>query len=1057
MVPDTRLARLRAETFVEQVLAPASLSRRGAFDVRVAQFEQEQRDPAAVLAAEFKPVELGWRWGPKGSTAWFRLSGSLPADVDPADLRIAFSSGTEALLWKGDASDGVAWHGFDANRDEAPLWSGLEAGGRLDLWFEAACNHPLGSETFFWDAPEVHARWSEERPGRLERAEWILPRTDVRELSAAMLFAAETLDELGDGSARARRLIAALEDVYRAVGSEPTEANCKSAMLDLFTAWRSGGAPTESRCFPVGHAHLDTAWLWPIAETRRKALRTFSSALHSLADWDGHRFLATQPQQLAWVREDAPALFDRIQAQIESGRWQARGAMWIEPDGQVPSAESYCQQLIHGQRYLREAFEGSAAEAGEAWVRTLFLPDTFGFNPGLPQIARLGGIDLFVTNKLWWSEQNVFPHVHFTWRGLDGSELLSHLTPGQDYNAKLTAEELRRGERVLAERDKLGVGLWLQPYGFGDGGGGPSEGQRQREAWLQASTPLAELPAAESGGLDAFREAYQHRVADLQAQGRTLPVWDGELYLELHRGTLTSQARLKQWHARVERDMRALELAVFGSPFPTADQPWIAQHRERWQRLLVQQFHDILPGSGVRSVVEDAEAELQALVRECREALEHFARELAGHLPTGGMQQPMLVLNSSGQSRTGVLALDEGPRRLNGEVPAWGWRLLDAAELNAPSRTTATVAGSTAGLENEHMRVGFDRFGRVTELRHKGLERDAVPLDASGEIDPLHAWELYDDHPRRWEAWDLDEETLAHGRRVEDPNTSVQVTDDGQGVLFEFAVGRASRARVTYRLRPEGSRLEIDTEIDWKEERTLLRARFPVAVRARHATFEVTGGHLERPTTRNTSVERAAFEVPVQRYFDLSERGFGLTVYNAFRYGASAEGHVLGLSLLRATRWPDADAERGEHRWSLALEPHAGDLGATRPWVQAEAHCDPLVAIPLQAGAGTPENPEAWSPFEIECPGAADVQVLALSPGWKSGVCLRLIERAGGRGPVNVLWRNRPAEVDAVDLLEQRVEGDLAPDFFEHDLQAGFTRLHLRPFQIVTLWARIES
>ncbi len=1057
MVPDTRLARLRAEAFVEQVLAPASLARRGACAVRVAQFEGEVRDLERVRAADFQPVETGWRWGPKGSTAWFRLGATLPADVAVADVRLAFSSGTEALLWR-DVDARVPWHGFDANRGEAPLWPELVPGTELDLWIEAACNHPLGSETFFWDAPEVHARWAEARPGRLERAEWVVPRPAVRALIEALRFAGETLDALGDGSPRARRLIAALEDVYADVDVQSGDLEIEAATAALLSEWRAGGHASETEVFPVGHAHLDTAWLWPISETRRKALRTFASALRGLEAFPGHRFLATQPQQLAWVREDAPELFERIGAQIRLGRWQARGAMWIEPDGQVPSIESYCRQLIHGQRFLREHFEGDAAEADETWVRTLFLPDTFGFNPGLPQVARLGGIDLFVTNKLWWSEQNVFGHVHFHWRGLDGTELLSHLTPGQDYNAKLTAEELRRGERVLGERDRAGVGLWLQPYGFGDGGGGPTDEQRQREEWLAEPAGLPGLPAARGGGLDAFRAAYRERVAELRARGRELPVWDGELYLELHRGTLTSQARLKQWHGQAERALRAVELAVLGAPTGRPSDEWRAAQRSRWERLLVQQFHDILPGSGVRAVVEDAERELRGLLAESRTSLERFAVQLAEELPIEGLAEPMWIFNPSGAARAGSVHLDDGRCvQLDGEVPAWCWRVVDAARLAVADRSTARLEAGGAVLENENLRVRLNSAAEVEQLVHKGLNRDAVARRGDGAPDPLHAWELHDDHPRRWEAWDLDEETLARPRAVTSLGEDWRLTRDGCGVCVARRIGERSRAFLEYRLTPGSDRLEIDTRIDWQEQRTLLRARFPVDVRARHATFAVPGGWLARPTTRNTSIERAAFEVPVQRFFDLSEPGFGLSVLNAFRYGASARNNVLGLSLLRATRWPDADAERGEHHWRLALRPHGGDLAVARPWSAAEGFSDPLIAVPLRPGAGLSANPAAWSPFELERHGAADPQVAALAPGWRDGVCLRLIEAAGGRGAITLRWNRRPAEVAVTDLLEQACAPELAPAHFEHDLQAGETRLHLRPFQLVTLRARFEA
>jgi alpha-mannosidase len=1012
VVTQALLAALRARTFAEQVLEPAAHPNPVPLFAEVWRGALGQH-PAEVAAqcTGWEAVAPGWRWGPAWSVAWFRLRGQVPEAAELPWLR--FSSGTEALLWRGDQP----WHGFDENRRWARLWPGAAQGGAVELLIEAHCNRPLGATTFFFDHPELHARWAEPRPGRFEGA--ALGRRDglLWRLWQATLFAAELVEQLGDQSLRGKALQRALEDSRAVLEPERPARAAAESLRRLELALHGGAAPSASHCFPVGHAHLDTAWLWPTTVTRHKALRTFSTALATLESEPSFHFLCSQPQQYAWVEQDAPGLFARLREAVRAGRWEPLGAPWVEPDGNLPSGESFCRQLSHGIR----AMEGWFGERGAQ--RLLYLPDSFGFCASLPQLARLAGLDTFVTNKLWWSETSSFPHTTFRWRGLDGSELLAHLTPGQDYNATLSAAELQRGERLTAERDRSGVDVWLQPYGFGDGGGGPTPEQALR---LELARDCEGLPRLERGGARAFCEALHGAAREAEQRGTPLPVHDGELYLELHRGTWTSQSELKRRNARLEARLRALEARAALS----GDGELAAAARAAWPAVLLNQFHDILPGSGTRAVVEEAlalydtvEARLSAAERR----------------PSAADR----VFFYPGTAAARVHLAQGDGQWASAQAPGLGFALLgDRVAGSAPS-----VDAERLTLDNGRLRATFDGAGRVLSLRRGDDPRTEVCVPGRPALELL----LHDDRPRRWEAWDIDAEALERGQVLDAPVQRIEPLRGPHraGLRFVRELGSGTRLVTEALLHTGSAALEVAFQIRWCEDRRLLRARFPVAARASHWTASVPFGHVERPTTRNTAAERARFETPIQRWMDLSEPGRGLTVLNDCRYGAAAEHDTLFLSLLRATRFPDPQADRSEngaeHHFRLALLPHGGDWRAAPVLDLAETL---TFGAQLVAGAGAVPAPL----FELEAGGPARALVSALCLAEDGErLLLRLVESHGARGAVDVHWLRSVSSVEAVDLLER-------PDArarLEHLPER--TRLHLLPFQVVTLRLRREA
>ncbi len=1030
----------RYAVFAEQVLEPLAYPETAPLRVQACQCDV----PIPLAEAQrraYRPVEPGWRWGPVWSTAWFRLAGEVPRSWAGRDVVLRFACGTEALLWL----DGTPRQGLDDNHPAAPLLNPARGGESLQLYVEAACNHPLGAARFAWLETEFNRRWNTPAPGILERCELAVFDERMWRAWRTFDFARRLLATLDDDSDLGAALDQALRRCVGRIDPHHADRDAAEAVAELTDALRSGAAPTASRAWAVGHAHIDTAWLWRTRETRRKCLRSFATALGLMERYDDFHFLCSQAQHYAWVEQDAPDLFARIAERVAEGRWEPGGAMWVEPDCNVPSGESLVRQIVLGTRYWVEKFGDRGRQ------RFLFLPDSFGFSAALPQIMRLAGLDVFITNKLHWNDTNPFPHMNFRWRGIDGSEVLAHLTPGRDYNATNTPSELRRGAQTAAQTDAGRTGLYLQPFGFGDGGGGPTDWMIENARLARRCAGLPRVKLAPAGGFCEALRAARRRLRD---EGRDLPVWDGELYLEYHRGTFTSQAWLKRANRRAENDLFAAELLAFAGPAPpSATEVAAARERldETWKLLSLNQFHDILPGSSIGEVYDDARRDLAQIGANCRELIDAGLDRWAAQADTRGLSRPMLVFNPAASGRCGIVQC-AGQTLYVEHVPALGVAVVDRAAARVP-RHPVRVENWT--LSNGLISATIDEVGRVVSLRQSGGARDACGRDEAGNPRPLNQLVLYDDRPRAWDAWDIDAEYLESARPVTTPAERRRVIEAGplRGVI-EVArpLGRASRIVQRFILAAGSPRLDIHTRVEWHEQRTLLRALLPVDVRARYATYEIQFGHLRRPTFENTPWDRARFEVCAQRWMDLSEPGFGVALLNDCKYGHSCRGNVMGLSLLRGPKFPDEHADQGSHEFTYALMPHGGDWRAAGVPAEAEALNRPLIARALpadQAGAVR----RTWAPFAIATEGAAGVGIAALKRAERDGrLIVRLFEQHGGRGAALLRW-NRPIRAaQRVDLLEAPLPG-AAPVTLEQTDAGTTVRVELRPFEIITIAA----
>ncbi len=794
----------------------------------------------------------------------------------------------------------------------------------------------------------------------------------------------------------------------------------------------------------TGHAHLDLAWLWPVAETRRKGRRTFASVLGLMDRYEDFNFNQSSAQLYEWVEKDSPDLFDKVRGRIAEGRWETVGGSWVEPDCQIPSGESFTRQLLYGQKYFEEKF---GRRSTVAW-----LPDTFGFSPGIPQLLRGAGLPDFFTYKLNWSETNKFPHDLFLWEGIDGSRVLAHSfeNPGTDYNGDIAPLDMYGTWRNF--RGKRNHPESLFSFGWGDGGGGPSEKMLENYARLK---DFPAMPRLNMGRVDEF-------FAAIPREG--LPKWVGELYLELHRGTLTTQARVKKLNR--EGEHRLMEAEALSTLAALRGYEYPGDELERlWKVLLLNQFHDILPGTSISEVYEDTHRELEEVVNGAKKLRERALQYLSEGDETGDKvfvantalhprsvtvtipadsDSSMSVLDAEGeplpaqQTADGIL-VHAPDHRVHG-LGCINLRLENPGTASPPKQAGVRVeeAETRTVIENDLLRVEIGGDGSLDRVYDREMEREV--LDGRG-----NRLVVYTDKPAQWDAWDVQEGYELEGGEIPGP-TKVEVVEDGPlrvSVRVERR-WRDSSIVQTYRLLSGSRRLDIETDVDWHERQVLLRTVFPLNVRSHEATFETMFGVVKRPTHQNTSWDAARFEVCGHRFADLSESGYGAALLNDGKYGHSVKDNVLGISLLRSPLYPDPFADEGEHHFTYSLYPHPGG------WAEggvADAALD--LNSPLIATTGSLPETDATSGFLTLDGVKLALGSLKMAEDGR-GVILRLYEPHGARGRCALRFANRVESAERVNLLEEP-EGDSV------EVEGDAVRLDVKPFEAVTLRLNLEN
>ena len=975
-----------------------------------------------------KPVRVGdlWNDGKAWVSGWFKLSGRLPEERAGRPVFVRLNFGGEILVFDaaGKVRAGLTNQSAFAhwyNKEYHEITDLIRPDGSFEFWAEAAANHLGGVDARDGIATPGHAGERGYYHADIARLEFGFGNSQLRQLHLDLQFLV-SLVEAGAESPdpRRRQIVRILSNAADQYLDNPANAGKARAVLkELF---ERPAAASSLKTTAVGHAHIDTGWLWPVAESVRKTARTFASQLELIRQYPDYVFGASAPQHFLFLKEYYPELYAEVKKAVAAGRIEPQGGMWVEADCNLTGGEAMVRQFVHGKNFFRDEFGFE--------VKNLWIPDVFGYSAAMPQIIRKANCDYFLTQKISWNQVNRFPHHTFLWRGIDGTEVLTHFPPEDTYNSECSPKGLIGAEQRFIENDFVDEFMTL--FGVGDGGGGPK--MEVVENALRARN-MDGVPQVRMGRACDFFE----RISRFRGQ---LAVWSGELYLELHRGTLTTQSRTKRGNRKCEQALRLVEGVYAALPF--GEYP-AKELDALWKKLLINQFHDILPGSSIELVYERTEREHAEILAACRELLNRAARiglqpDPAHIVLTNVLSVPYrrsielpeswrgcAVVRADGAPVT--VQQEAGRTVIATEIPAWSSvELVRGGQLSAAAELRESLV-----LENALVRYEFDADGRL--LRARDLETGRELLEGVG-----NELTLYVDRPNNWDAWDVDffyeqekietARGLGHRRIADGPVR--------QGLEFQLAIGASKLVQKVY-LEANSRRLEFRTEADWHEANRMLRVSFPVTVRAAEAAFDIQYGYVRRPTHRNTSWDQARFETVAHRYVDLSTEDGGVALLNDCKYGHKVHENVLDLNLLRSPQHPDPYADQGRHEFTYALLPHAGNLVASE--VQAEAaalNLPPFLAEGFSGGFR--------QPFAVTADGVS--LEVAKKAEKDSDLVLRLVETRGREGAAELRFE-QPVTAAETDLLEWNTLAELGT--------GSLFQLSFKPFEIKTVKVRCAA
>jgi len=997
------------------------------------------KGPERAPKSGWKPFQIRGVWGGFDQTTWFRMKATIPASMKGkkvvALIRTISASyvhgapdmneGGESLVYL----NGQPFHGLDRNRDELFLTEKAKGGETFDIVLEACPStrhdhyHCFGyaglaamnaaAWDFYWDALVV----------------W------------------EVCQELDPNFAPARQLFALLDRSVRGVDMQHQDGPAYSeSLVKARRALQRGLKEFETsygmgELILAGHAHIDTAWLWPIRETKRKCARTFSTVLNLMDRYPEFHFSCSQPVQYEWIKTYYPELYERIKKRVKEGRWELCGAPWIEPDHNVPSGEALIRQYLYGNRFYEREF---GMRSHIAWV-----PDSFGYTWALPQIMKKAGLTAFVTTKLTWSMFTEFPYSMFQWEGTDGTRIFA-IMPPLNYNGNPLPKNCIAHWNRFKQKEKVDELPFA--FGWGDGGGGPTMNMIEHGKRLGN---IVGVPKCAFGRLSDCVERMREKTARAE-----LPVYNGELYLELHRACQTTQARTK-------RNNRKCEIALHDAEFlstlahlagGTYDH---AKLWDAWKIVLTNQFHDILPGSSINEVYAQTDkdyAEAMALIAEIRETA---LAKILGAISTAGEGIPFVVFNTLGWVRddAGTLRIPGLPEKFcvvdtagnpvpsqrigKGEfvfeakaIPPLGHAVYRVVTGTRHAEPSGLLRATGTGMENDYVRIRFDKYGTLTKIYDKVEQREVLPKGARANV-----LQLFDDRPWEHDAWDIDHD-FEKNMWEPGPAESIEAVETGPVRAVVRIVRKTERSTFTQdvTLHANSPRIDFVTKVDWWEKRVLLKVAFPVDVRAARATYEIQYGTIERPTHWNDAHDRARFENTALRWVDLSEGDYGVSLLNDCKYGHDVKENVLRLSLLRSSVDPDPHADEGAHAFTYSLFPHAWGW---RNGTVHEGHQlnTPLIAVPAPKNSGSQPPVSAFASVDND-----NVIIDHVKKHEDSkAVIVRVYEAHGQRGEATLTFARKPQSVTECDLME---ENDQPAKLQGNRISFYVTPYELRTFKV---------
>ena len=959
-----------------------------------------------AIRGKYCPTKIGEQFGPIWSTHWFKVDITIPTDWAGEEVHLLWDSSSEACVWadgvpqQGLTGRGTPWikDGDRALRANYCIVKSARGGEKITLYIEIACNTLFG---FTED---------EKKLGQLVQAEIGVFERDFWGLLWDFTVVSDIAVHLPCDTPRAGQALYAANKMINIcdLDHSKTWTEARNVAAEFLGARNGQGQHNVSA---IGHSHIDTVWLWPLAETKRKVYRSFSTTLRLMEEYPDFKFACSTALYYDWIKRDHPALYEKIKTRVAGGQFIPVGGSWVEFDTNIPSGESLVRQFLYGQQFFKEEFGDICNE--------FWNPDVFGYNAQLPQIMRSAGMEFFLTCK-WFRNQFNTPTSHtFLWEGIDGSRVLVHCPPTEEYSGVLTIEDIINSVKNFKDHERARESYYL--FGYGDGGGGPTPGMVEK---LRRVKDVDGLPRVEQRSPGEF-------FARCKADIKDPSVWRGEMYFERHRGTYTTQARNKLHNRLSEVMLHDTEfLAVLNSfGFGKQNNGYPQEELERiWKLVLLNQFHDTIPGSSIREVYADCEIQYRDILTNVETLRTRLVDSI---IPPCSKGKNIAVINTLSTPRTEIVDIDDQPTIVS--APPMGYAISNPDEKTAPVIPVKIVdQNETITLENQFVRGCFSRDGRMISLFDKRALREVI---SQGE--KANNLVLFDDRPLKEDAWDVDVFHLEKCYQVPHAKTMriTETTPTRVSIRFEYDLPPTSSLIQTVSLTAASARVDFATEVNWAEEHKFLKVEFPVNVRSDHATYEIQFGHLQRPTHFNTSWDLARFEVCAHHWADLSEPDFGVSLLNDCKYGYAVHGNVMRLSLLRSPKYPDPEADVGRHAFRYALLPHTGTFCQAGVIEEAHRFNSPLIV------SRTNSDPNEQSFFSVDNP---SVIIDTVKKAENSNAIIVRVYEAHGCQSHTRLTTTLPIQSAMMCNLLETDENPI-------EWKNNGTDLELTPFQIITL------
>jgi alpha-mannosidase len=945
-------------------------------------------------SGEYKKLQIGISWGELWDCSWMHFTGKVPLEAkDKKVVLIVDVSGEGCVVdIDGNPIRGITTYAstFDSSlgmpvKRVINYLENSQGDENIDMWIETGCNDLFGN---LIDS------------GCLKQADISVCNEELRQLYYDYKFLIMLAESLEENSTIRNQIEHTLFDVA-----------AKTTQIDTYTITiareklayhlNMKNADESLLISAIGHAHIDLAWLWPIRETKRKGARTFSTAIEMIDRYPDYIFGASQPQLYQWMKEDYPVLYDNIKKKVSSGRWECQGAMWVEPDTNVSGGESLVRQVLYGKKFFKQEFNED--------MKILWLPDVFGYSGALPQILKKSDVPYFMTIKLSWNEHNTFPHNTLIWKGIDGSEILVHMPPENTYNSGAMPSSLKLAEKNFKDKDVSNEAMLL--FGIGDGGGGPSTDHIE---YLNREKNIAGLPpTTQEHSLKFFDRINKHR--------NDYKKWSGELYLEKHQGTYTTQAKNKKYNRLMEFTLRDCEYICSIAKIKAGFVYPQAELEEIWKEVLLYQFHDILPGSSIKRVYDESIARYKIIYARVQEITQQASETIAAQLNVKKNQT--LVFNTLSWERTAFVTIDNSLKEVT--VGAYGSTIIDN---NSTCLIESNVIIQKNLLENEKIKVEFNNDATIKSIYDKEADREVLNKDYS-----VNNLVVYED---TGDCWDIPFTYL--DKAPEQPKvTSCEIINCSPNIMLRFIYSYGkSTIQQDIHIEEGSKKLVFDVHVDWNETNRMLRAQYPIDISTNEAACNIQFGHIMRPTHKNTSWDYAKIEVCAQKWIDLSEKGYGVSLINNCKYGHKVWDNILDINLLRSPMHPGVDSDKGEQDFSYELFIHDGDL--LKVTKESYNFNTSFIITNGQNEVGDTKKENCF--IYVSHPNVVVEAVKLAEDG--NGIIVRLYECNGQRTHSKIKF-NGATYAELTNLIEQKE--------YELDMTDQMVELNFKPFEINTI------